>query len=96
MPDWLWVLFIFLALTFGYFIGFTTGSYKNDADKPPTENAYIRQAEIEAETFKEIELRKAELDYQMRRDILSAEREKQNGIELYQCQCCGPEKSERN
>lgn len=78
MPDWLWVLFIFLALTFGYFIGFTTGSYKNDADKPPTENAYIRQAEIEAETYKEIELRKAELDYQMRRDILNAEREKQN------------------
>ena len=78
MPDWLWVLFIFLSLTFGYFIGFTTGSYKNDADKPPTENAYIRQAEIEAETYKEIELRKAELDYQMRRDILNAEREKQN------------------
>lgn len=78
MPDWLWVLFIFLALTFGYFIGFTTGSYKNDADKPPTENAYIRQAEIEAETYKEIELRKAELDYQMRHDILNAEREKQN------------------
>lgn len=78
MPDWLCVLFIFLALTFGYFVGFATGSYKNDADKPPTENAYIRQAEIEAETYKEIELRKAELDYQMRRDILNAEREKQN------------------
>lgn len=78
MPDWLWVLALFLMLTFGYCIGYATGSYKNDPDKAPTENAYIRQAEIEAETYKEIELRKAELDYQMRRDILDAEREKQN------------------
>lgn len=76
MPDWLWVLALFFALTVGYVIGYTTGSYKNDADKPPTENAYIRQAEIEAETYKEIELRKAELDCQMQRDILNAEREK--------------------
>lgn len=64
MPDWLWVLFIFLVLTLGYFIGFTTGSYKNDADKPPTENAYIREAEINAEVWKEVELRKAELETQ--------------------------------
>ena len=78
MPDWLWVLALFLMLTFGYCIGFATGSYKNDPDKAPTENAYIRQAEIEAETYKEIEIRKAELDYQMQRDILNSEREKQN------------------
>ena len=64
MPDWLWVLFIFLALTFGYFIGFTTGSYKNDADKPPTENAYIREAEINAAVRKDVEIRKAELEQQ--------------------------------
>ena len=78
MPDWLWVLFIFLALTFGYFIGFTTGSYKNDPDKAPTEQAYIRETELNVAAYKEIEIRKAELDYQMKRDILNAEREKQN------------------
>lgn len=64
MPDWLWVLALFLMLTFGYCIGFATGSYKNDPDKAPTENAYIRETEINAAVWKDVEIRKAELDKQ--------------------------------
>lgn len=64
MPDWLWVLALFLMLTFGYFIGFATGSYKNDPDKAPTENAYIRESEINAAAWKDVEIRKAELEQQ--------------------------------
>jgi len=64
MPDWLWVLAMFLMLTFGYCIGFATGSYKNDPDKAPTENAYIREAEINAAVWKDVEIRKAELEQQ--------------------------------
>ena len=64
MPDWIWVLALFLMLTFGYCIGYATGSYKNDPDKAPTENAYIREAEINAAVWKDVEIRKAELEHE--------------------------------
>lgn len=80
MPDWLWVLCMFFALTIGYFNGFACGSVKAEADinKCPSENAYIREAEILADANVKIETRKAELEYQMKVEILKAEREKQN------------------
>ena len=64
MPDWLWVLVLFLMLTFGYCIGYATGSYKNDPDKAPTEQAYIRETELNVAAWKEVEIRKAELEQQ--------------------------------
>lgn len=64
MPDWLWVIALFLMLTFGYCIGYATGSYKNDPDKAPNEQAYIREVEINAVAWKEVEIRKAELEQQ--------------------------------
>lgn len=81
MPDWIWLIALFLMLTIGYLISFVCGNWKNIAETNPcpSENAYIREVEIMAEANKEIEIRKAELDYQMRRDILNAEREKQKG-----------------
>ena len=81
MPDWLWVLALFLMLTFGYCIGYATGSYKNDPDKAPTENAYIREAEINAAVWKDVEIRKEELDkeYALERyKIAAAEVKNQN------------------
>lgn len=85
MPDWLWVLALFLMLTFGYCIGYATGSYKNDPDKAPTENAYIREAEINVAAWKEVEIRKAELACQANKEIAlrKAELEQQNEIERY-------------
>lgn len=84
MPDWLWVLALFLMLTFGYCIGYATGSYKNDPDKAPTENAYIRESEINVAAWKEVEIRKAELDkeYALERyKIAAAEVKNQNQTE---------------
>ena len=80
MPDWLWVLCLFICLTIGYFTGWACGSAKSEADsnKCPSENAYIRESEIMAEANKEIEIRNAELNYQVKMEILKAEREKQN------------------
>lgn len=81
MPDWLWVLALFLMLTFGYCIGYATGSYKNDPDKAPTEQAYIREAEINAAVWKDVEIRKAELDKENaleRYKIAAAQVENQN------------------
>lgn len=77
MPEWLWVLCLFLSLTIGYIIGFTCGVWKSRYDAPPTENAYIREAEIISADQKEIEIRKAEYDFQMRLAILKAEQEKE-------------------
>lgn len=79
MPDWVWVICLFVCLSIGYFTGFACGSAKSEADinKCPSENAYIREAEIMADANREIEIRKAELDYQMKTEILKAEREKQ-------------------
>lgn len=85
MPDWLWVLALFVFLTFGYCVGFATGSYKHDPDKPPTENAYIRESEINAAAWERVELRKAELEQQasLERYRIAAEKvteqEKQKG-----------------
>lgn len=80
MPDWLWLIALFLMLTIGYMIGFTCGNWKSQSETNPcpSENAYIREAEIMAEAIKEIEIRRAELDYQMKAEILKAERVKQN------------------
>ena len=80
MPDWLWLIALFLMLTIGYLIGFTCGNWKSQSETNPcpSENAYIRETEIMAEANKEIEIRKAELEYQMKAEILKAEQEKQN------------------
>jgi len=85
MPDWLWVLALFLMLTFGYCIGYATGSYKNDPDKAPTEQAYIREAEINAAVWKDVEIRKEELACQANKEIAlrKVELEQQNAIERY-------------
>lgn len=80
MPDWLWVVFLFLALTIGYTTGFAAGSWKSETELNacPSENAYIREAEILADANVKIETRKAELECQLKSEILSAERQKQN------------------
>lgn len=79
MPEWLWVLFIFLALTVGYLTGFCGGVWKSDGDSVPSENAFIREVEIQSDAYKEIEIRKAELDYQMRMEIYHTEKEQKKG-----------------
>lgn len=84
MADWLWVICLFISLSMGYLIGFATGTYKNSADIAPTENAYIREVETNVAAYKEIELRKAELDYQMRMEIYRGEKEKNRNPE---CGC---------
>jgi len=79
MPEWLWMVCLFLSLTIGYIVGFTCGTWKSECElnKCPSENAYIREAEILSDANKGIEMRKADLDYQMRLEILKAEQEKE-------------------
>ena len=81
MPDWIWLIALFLMLTIGYLIGFTCGNYKTQSETNPcpSENAYIREAEIMAEANKEIEIRKAELEQQseVEKFKISAEQIKQ-------------------
>lgn len=78
MPDWLWLIAMFLMLTIGYLTGFTCGNWKSQSETNPcpSENAYIREAEIMAEANVRIETRKAELDYQVKTEILKAEQQK--------------------
>ncbi len=66
MPDWIWLIALFLMLTIGCLIGFVCGTWKSVAETNPcpSENAYIREVEIMAEANKEIEIRKAELEAQ--------------------------------
>ena len=66
MPEWVWMLCVFLALSMGYLAGFMGGSWKSESetDIPPTENAYIRETEINAELIKTVEMRKLELEAQ--------------------------------
>ena len=81
MPDWIWLIALFLMLTIGYLIGFTCGNYKtqSETNQCPSENAYIREAEIMAEANVRIETRKAELEQQseVEKFKISAEQIKQ-------------------
>ena len=66
MPEWLWVLCLFLSLTIGYIVGFMCGTFKSESEinRCPSENAYIREAEIMADANVRIETRRAELEQQ--------------------------------
>ena len=50
MPEWIWILSLFVALTTAYFAGFAAGSWKTD--RSPSENAWInvRKYSIDANT----------------------------------------------
>lgn len=50
MPEWAWVVSLFVMLTVGYFIGFCGGIWKS-GDECPTENAWInvRKYSIDAQ-----------------------------------------------
>ena len=63
MPDWIWLIALFPMLTFGYLVGFVCGNWKTQSEMNscPSENAYIREAEIFANANKEIEIRRADL-----------------------------------
>ena len=79
MPDWLWVIFLFLALTVGYLTGFVAGVWRSD--HAPTENAYIREAELNTEAYKEVELRKAALEQETEKRKM--ELDAQNDLEKF-------------
>ena len=64
MPEWAWLIGFFVVMTLGYVAGFAVGSYKNNAEKAPTEAAYIRDCEVNAEAYRDVEIRKAELDFE--------------------------------
>ena len=62
MPEWVYLLAIFIALTLGYGAGFVAGVWKEDG--APSDNCYInvRRASIDAQ--KEVELRRIEAEHE--------------------------------
>jgi hypothetical protein len=53
MPDWTWLISMFVFATIEYFIGYKMGT--NEHGKAPTENAWINIRKYKLDTQKEIE-----------------------------------------
>lgn len=78
MSDLLWVIFLFVALTLGFFTGFAAGLWRA-GDDCPSENAYINVTNYAADAQKEVEKYKAELNCQRFMEVLKLEhKENQN------------------
>lgn len=58
MEQYIWLAAIFMAASLSYWAGVVLG--RNEADNPPTENAYIRSREIVAQA--NIEIAKYDID----------------------------------
>ena len=62
MPDWIYLLAIFIALTIGYGVGFYAGSWKSEA--APSDNAYINVRRYSIDAQKEVNLRSIETEHE--------------------------------
>ena len=54
MPEWIWILALFIALTIAYFAGFAAGSWKTD--RAPSEHAWINVRKYSIDAQKETSL----------------------------------------
>ena len=62
MPEWLWVLSIFIALSAGYASGFVAGGWKSDA--APSAAAWRAVREHSIDMNKECAMREMELNHE--------------------------------
>ena len=62
MPEWIWILALFAALTIAYFAGFAAGSWKTD--RAPSEHAWINVRRYSIDMNKECALREMELNHE--------------------------------
>ena len=53
MPEWVWVLALFVGITAGYFVGYKLG--QNEFDEAPTTNAWINVHKYGIDSQTEIE-----------------------------------------
>ena len=75
MPEWVWMLCLFAALTFGYVTGFLCGFWKSEADGCPSDEAYLRKTEILSDANKAIEMHKIDMEYQERMRMKEGEKQ---------------------
>lgn len=79
MPDWAWVVSLFVMLSIGYFIGFCGGMW-NAEDDCPSENAWINVRKYSIDAQKETAL--AEIEAAHEEEIRMIERGVYDHLEL--------------
>lgn len=62
MPEWIWILALFVALTIAYFAGFAAGSWKTD--RAPSEHAWINVRRYSIDMNKECAMKEIELNHE--------------------------------
>lgn len=78
MPEWIWILALFAALTIAYFAGFAAGNWKTD--RAPSEHAWINVRRYSIDMNKECAMKEMELNHEesmemIKRGVFDAEEE---------------------
>lgn len=76
MPEWVWLIALFVAASLSYFAGYVLG--KNEEDAAPTENAWINIQKYLIDMQREVDIHKLDnhLEYQLH--VLNADKEDKN------------------
>lgn len=69
MPEWVWMVAIFVMGGFGYWLGLEMGWH--DMEKAPTENAWINVRRYSVDANKEIQLRALEARHEEEMAIIN-------------------------
>lgn len=62
MPEWVYLLAVFIALTLGYASGFAAGSWRSD--RAPNANVWLNIRKYSVDMNKECALREMELNHE--------------------------------
>ena len=68
MPEWVYLLAIFIALTLGYFSGFVAGSWRSD--RAPSEHAWINVRRYSIDMNKECAMKEMELNHEESKEMI--------------------------
>ena len=68
MPEWLWILSVFIALSFGYATGFLAGSWKSDRAPNALVWESVRKSAISMN--KECAMREMELNHEEQMELI--------------------------
>lgn len=68
MPDWVYMVSVFVALTAGYFAGFMAGSWKSDRAPTPACWENVRKYGIDAN--KECAMREMDLNHEEQMEMI--------------------------
>lgn len=79
MPEWIWLIALFVTASLAYFAGYVLG--KNEADAAPTENAWINIRKYAIDMQKEVDIHELDNDLKYQLRILDAADKEDKDVE---------------